>query len=461
MKNAAQQDLDGPIQKLYHNSSPAAAFNSRNRLDSPKCHPKTRIRLLDAILNWADDGSPRIMWLYGAAGAGKSTISQTVCEEICAGSNLAASFFFSRMAPVECHCGHEGGFVATIAYQLTVAIPGLRRYVEQVILTRPSVFALAIREQVLALILNPLSRLIHDKGEDNNFPQPRIIIVDGLDECREEASQEQVLDAITTLVQHQDIFPFSVFLSSRPVPVIHSWFSATEAKSPTLVQRISLQDHCDGDRDIEMFFMDQAADIRQSHPFRDKIPVNWPSPVLAKEVAQRASGKIVYASTVMKYVKDPRHHPHHRLMSTIHDKIATPDRPNLELDTLYLHILRQTKHPRLVHRILAFQMTTLPFYNTLSDNYSKENICSFLSLSGDVDALFVDLDPILNYGINRERAHPVVPTRTMFYHQSFPDFLLDLQRSEEFYVDIQRFDNEFCEISLDHICSEFISSFHF
>ncbi|KAF9043165.1 hypothetical protein BJ165DRAFT_1483118 [Panaeolus papilionaceus] len=84
------------------------------------------------------------MWLHGSAGAGKSAVAQTMAMEFRAGENLAASFFFSRTAPPDSHRGHEGRFVTTIACQLTEVVPGLDRYVEQVILSRPLVFDLSL-----------------------------------------------------------------------------------------------------------------------------------------------------------------------------------------------------------------------------------------------------------------------------------------------------------------------------
>ncbi|KAF9043073.1 hypothetical protein BJ165DRAFT_1482609, partial [Panaeolus papilionaceus] len=164
------------IQILYEHSSPGAAHNSKDRYDPPKCHPNTRAGLLNMMRNWAQKGRPRIMWLYGSAGAGKSAVAQTMAQEFRAVLNLAASFFFSRTAPPNSHRGHEGRFVTTIACQLTEVVPGLHRYVEQIILSRPSVFDLTLTEQVTALIINPLKELQLEKNR-TACVLPRVIIV--------------------------------------------------------------------------------------------------------------------------------------------------------------------------------------------------------------------------------------------------------------------------------------------
>ncbi|KAF9046111.1 hypothetical protein BJ165DRAFT_1346045, partial [Panaeolus papilionaceus] len=176
------------------------------RYDPPKCHPKTRKGLLNDISLWTQKRSPYIYWLYGSAGAGKSAIAQTVSEDLASGSNLAASFFFSRTSSAETHRGHEERFVTTIVYQLALSIPGLRSYIERIIESNPSVFDLTLVQQVTALIIEPLTQFKYDCGQEV-FPLtfPKVVVVDGLDECKEESGQKQVLEAIAALVEHQDV----------------------------------------------------------------------------------------------------------------------------------------------------------------------------------------------------------------------------------------------------------------
>ncbi|KAF9058212.1 hypothetical protein BJ165DRAFT_1314023, partial [Panaeolus papilionaceus] len=329
------------IQILYEHSSPGAAYNSKDRYDPPKCHPNTRTGLLNTTRNWANKGPSRILWLYGSAGAGKSAVAQTLAMELRAGSNLAASFFFSRTAHPNSHRGHEGRFVTTIASQLAEVVPGLQRFVEHVIATRPSVFDLTLTEQVVTLIIDPLKQLQLDTANrgGNAYMLPRVIVIDGLDECNEEARQIQVLEALATLVSYQDVFPCLVFLASRPELVIRSWVTNKQLENPQLLQSISLLDHCDSDHDIEVFVNDEAAKIKQSHPLKYLIPAGWPLPEFIKEIIERASGQFVYAATIIKYIKDLRGHPTERLDAILKYAVPSDDRPYADLDALYLHIL--------------------------------------------------------------------------------------------------------------------------
>ncbi|KAF8982583.1 hypothetical protein BDQ17DRAFT_1228099, partial [Cyathus striatus] len=74
-----------------------AGHKSAERGDPPKCHPETRKAVINDIMSWVDSNEPneKIMWLQGPAGAGKTTIAQTVAERCDKEMKLVSSFFFS------------------------------------------------------------------------------------------------------------------------------------------------------------------------------------------------------------------------------------------------------------------------------------------------------------------------------------------------------------------------------
>jgi len=81
-----------------------ALYNSfeRDLLDAPKCHPQTRIAVINRLIDWLTgrfDDEALIMWLYGAAGAGKSAIAHTLAEICDKDGWLRATFFFWKTAP--------------------------------------------------------------------------------------------------------------------------------------------------------------------------------------------------------------------------------------------------------------------------------------------------------------------------------------------------------------------------
>ncbi|KAF8987844.1 hypothetical protein BDQ17DRAFT_1258173, partial [Cyathus striatus] len=90
----------------------------------PKCHPETRTAVINDIMSWVDskNSKEKIMWLRGPAGAGKSTIAQTVAEKCDKENKLVSSFFFSRSAGRD--DGHK--LVPTIASEMMIAIPSTK-----------------------------------------------------------------------------------------------------------------------------------------------------------------------------------------------------------------------------------------------------------------------------------------------------------------------------------------------
>ncbi|KAF8959694.1 hypothetical protein BDZ97DRAFT_1639061, partial [Flammula alnicola] len=100
--------------------------------NAPKCHPNTRVAILDAIMAWLDDTNDtrRAMWMRGAAGAGKSAIARTIAQMCEKQGRLSASFFFSRTAS-DTRRSNEKYLVATLAHQIMEHIPETRDHISK------------------------------------------------------------------------------------------------------------------------------------------------------------------------------------------------------------------------------------------------------------------------------------------------------------------------------------------
>ena len=160
-----------------------ATYNSleRQQLDAPKCHPNTRVAVINRLIRWLKgetDFDALILWLYGAAGAGKSAIAHTlaeICEEC---GCLLATFFFWKTAAERSDISR---FVATIAYQVARAIPAIHQLIETAVDADPMIFQQSVDIQLAKLIIEPI-RHLHSTGF-NFRDSPDVIIIDGLDEC--------------------------------------------------------------------------------------------------------------------------------------------------------------------------------------------------------------------------------------------------------------------------------------
>ncbi|KAJ3535240.1 hypothetical protein NMY22_g6572 [Coprinellus aureogranulatus] len=174
--------------ELESKISRGAAHDSAERgPHAPKCDKGTREAVQREILSWIDCGGQRMLWLYGPAGAGKSAIAGSIADECQRRKWLAGSFFFSDFA------GRPDRYLKqylfpTLAYHLIqLDIAGLREAVLSAIDTFPSVFDKRLDEQLRILILEPLQKIRQATIQSCTF---KTIIVDGVDECKEDAGKE-------------------------------------------------------------------------------------------------------------------------------------------------------------------------------------------------------------------------------------------------------------------------------
>src|ERR1700685_609660 len=87
-----------------------------------ECLPSTRQDILSEIVDWATkpSGDHNIFWLYGLAGAGKSTLSTTIASYFRDLGRLGAFVFFDRAFPER---SHPSKVIRTIDYRLGLFDP--------------------------------------------------------------------------------------------------------------------------------------------------------------------------------------------------------------------------------------------------------------------------------------------------------------------------------------------------
>ncbi|KDR78494.1 hypothetical protein GALMADRAFT_30699, partial [Galerina marginata CBS 339.88] len=272
-----------------------AFHNSRERLkyDPAKCHPQTRVTVIQAIIDWIQDGQKptSIKWLNGAAGVGKSAIAQEIAELCHKSKCLAASFFWSRSAAGR---HDEDRLIASLAYQLLIVIPQLRRPIETAIETDPYIFTRSLETQMDSLILQPLKQVFQHRqlGEADT---PMVIILDGLDECGTPEAQQYILRLMADSVSK---FPISLCLliASRPEKAIRDSFNNPPLLAIT--DRLVLDEKYHPEDDVRLFLS-----VKRTHELRLLLPPSWPSNDDIDGLVLRSSGQFIYAATVVKFVK--------------------------------------------------------------------------------------------------------------------------------------------------------------
>ncbi|KAF7313930.1 NACHT domain-containing protein [Mycena chlorophos] len=329
--------LRGPVQYngfdglfLLHSAiAIGAAHDSAERYPPPRCHPQTRKVVFEIILAWTKNAprGSRVMYVQGEGGSGKTAISQTVAEYCAHTGQLGASFFFA----------HNKGDLSdgrllfpTIAYKLAKVVPDLRVPISKAIQSDTTILSDEPEVQVEKLIIEPYRTIPHP-------PIPTLVVIDGLDGCEGTEMQQRILTLIAQLVIVHRL-PLCFFITSRPNPAIQALFDGPMFHK--MATRIPLELFV-SDADMRTYLRSEFLSIRER--WHAAIPEAWPSTdAVELLVGKSRSAGYLYASTVIRYVDDPRGDPVQRL----YDLVVAAAAPGAlsTVDDLYLHILSSGDH---------------------------------------------------------------------------------------------------------------------
>ncbi|KIK69252.1 hypothetical protein GYMLUDRAFT_35321 [Collybiopsis luxurians FD-317 M1] len=422
------QDFPGKgLEILFQNAVGSAAHDAEQRFPPPNCYPGTRTQILEILRNWVNNSAETapVYWLYGAAGVGKSAVAQTISEEF-ANSHLAASFFFSRADPAR---NHLQQFFTTISLQLATSHilgPLLSESIDLTIRRKRDIVSTNLKRQFQDLIVNPCNQLTAERWKD----LPRLIVIDGLDECLDIASQERLL-AIIREAESSSMLPFQFLICSRPEPRIRNAFNHKHFR--TMVARCDLGEAFESGKDITRYLRKEFKRTRRDHGrTMAHVPKDWPGEEVIQQLVQRACGQFIYATTVLKYVGDYHELPTERLEIILNITVPEDyDSPYPDLDLLYLQILSACKQKELLLEVIAHVLKPSPNIFLRSQYQETSSRCIeglFFLAAGKVRTLFFGLHSVLNIPDND---YGNITVR----HASFVEFLYDKKRSGSYYVD--------------------------
>ena len=383
-------------------------------------------------MNWIRDftnpQSPRFMWMYGPAGSGKSALAQAIAE-ICEREGITiASFFFSRTVSER---NNERSLISTLVYQIYLAIPEISNFITNAVDHDPTVLSRSLDAQIRALLVEPLSfgplQLT-----------PKLILIDGLDECLNPKAQKCILQALAAAAaQLNNSVRFLV--ASRPEQTIRTSFNAPTLSRITM--GVPLDELYKPDADIKTFLTSKFSEIRDNHPSGAFLPEIWPPEGVVDTLVTKSSGQFIYASTVMKFIESHHHRPSDRLKIVLGVSKSGDDAPFAKLDAVYRHVLSNIPpyNREKVIEVLAFLILTPSapksvFFDNMGVFYdylprTVERVLRYEH--GDLYIYLLDMQSIVRVP---EPSTQYVELR--FYHASFSDFLLDESRSGEYFIDI-------------------------
>ena len=390
---------------MHHTTG--AGYRSGNR---EGCLRGTRVDLLLQLEHWLrDEQSHPVFWLNGLAGTGKSTIAQTFAKMSFADGKLGASFFCSRDSE---NRSNLQAIFPTLAFQLAYWSPLFREQLLQVLRANPDVRHESLCSQFERIIIGPF-KAAHT---------PTLIIIDALDECKDEEPESALLSILSHYV---DKIPWvKFFITGRPEPRIRSGFRLELLLPITEVLKLHDIERSLVDRDIKLFLRAQLTSISKTRSNCDFIE-EWPSSHDIEILCKKADGLFIYASTVIRFVASQYHLPTERLTLITSLPQCTTHEGKSGVDLLYTKLLEEAFYYvnsdeqefylqfRSVVGMVLLVLNPLPM-KALSVLLGKSNV--FITLHSLHSVILFPMD----------MADPV-----RVFHKSFPDFLMDPGRCKD------------------------------
>ena len=250
----------------------------------------TRVQVIADLEAWArDETAPKVFWLNGLLGTGKTSIAHTFSERLDMHQMLGASFFCSR-----CALWDATRIIPTTATMLARSNPKIRSALCEILAGDPDVANLnSLPHQFSSLIVDPIHRAI-----DKDVKLYKVIIIDALDEC---SSPRIVVSLIRAILNGVANIPLKFFIVSRPEDRIKSVFY--HAARSLSFQEFSLHDVAKSDvqRDIQTYLRSALSEIANERGY-SQHDSPWPPEQELMALLKQSDGLFIYAATAIRYV---------------------------------------------------------------------------------------------------------------------------------------------------------------
>ncbi|KAI8674683.1 hypothetical protein NCS57_00367000 [Fusarium keratoplasticum] len=409
-----QEDL---LSKL---STAGAAFDHFDNQADVACHPNTRVELLKTIYEWTHNTQgPRVFWLQGLAGTGKSTISHTVARDL-RGDALGASFFFKRGDGERDNARH---LFTTIAYQLARKLPSLCKHICDAIENEPRMVEGYLSVQFQGLVLGPLKKL-----QDQGFTRTLLVVIDALDECEQETHRETIIDLLT----RSQLRNLKVFVTSRPEFDIRKRFSCANGTYRDLVLH-RVDEHI-VEHDIRVVLEYHMFKFRREYnqvSSKDShLTDDWPGSERLEKLVRMCAPLFISVATFLRLLR------------------LWPEGPDTIVNFFLENPATSTsEYGKLYYPVLSRMMELVPcFYRDRFRVTFKQVIGSIILLSNPLGAL--PLSRLLKISVQEvdgqlrylrsvldlpDDSSPMSPIR--LFHLSFKDFLVHESDAGEFQIE--------------------------
>jgi hypothetical protein len=415
--------------RLIDRLTPALSALHDDGEAAPSCLEDTRVELLAEIAQWmADPFAEPVYWLTGLAGTGKTTIAQSVAlmadpdpdqkddPDAKKRRSLFGSFFFSRTDAAERRSATA--VIPTLAYQLALHYPPFYSRLCDAITSKPDVFRKKVEDQARVLLTDTSANL------PCYFLHPLVVVIDALDECDKRQGVEGGNLIPVLLGALQDLpFCVKIFITSRPKSSIENLFGRADLcrKTKQLALHRSIENHI-ARGDIGRYLRHGLDKIVAEHS-RVTVPPLFPLEEQFVALQDRADTLFIYARTALEYISNPHTDPRRQIALLLSADSHKASHGFGTLDGLYKHVVSEALErsgikPQDIRDVLA---SLVLLRETMM-------VAALAALHGieedDCRAIIRSLASVLLY--DREFTEPIRPI-----HLSFPDFLLDRNRSTD------------------------------
>lgn len=149
----------------------------------------------------------------------------------------------------------------------------MRECIEQVLDRDQLLLSRSLEAQMEGLIVKPINFWAQDDNMASALSScPRLLLINGLDECGEPRAQAYILRVLLYAARQLSI-PFKFLIASRPEHIIWETFNETYPQS--LTTTLVLDNTYHPDDDIPTFLTSRFEDIKNKHLSRNHLPNDW------------------------------------------------------------------------------------------------------------------------------------------------------------------------------------------
>ena len=241
----------------------------------PTCLQNTRLNVIKDIMEWIADGSDnekKILWVYGLAGTGKSTLSTTIAQIMRGLHRLGAFFFFNRDTPQR----NFATLIRTLAYQLAMFDARFGAAISRVVALNENIAGMPLDFQFVNLLSANALKSVEWSGG------PIILVIDALDECGSEADRKILMRALSKGFSDLPSFIRIMLVSRQEHDIQHALGSHFHLRPyPLDVDSVTNKD------DVSEFVRHRLEEIRMMDGF---LGANWPGDDKINALANCAGG---------------------------------------------------------------------------------------------------------------------------------------------------------------------------